>query len=121
MSKCRPSCNQLDLALGEQLRDAGIHRVLEEKGSESAQEEITAWKESFYEQARILLRSQGSITAEEVVGWVGYPPGHRNAIGAAMRTFAMRHRLVRAAFERAIRPTRHAGTVVRWKRAEDSL
>lgn len=93
---------------GEYLKSAGAAQVL------GNNEE---YKALFFAEADWLLRMQGTVTAEEVVGRIGMPKGHPNAIGAATRAFAAQHGLVVSGYRKSSRPTRHAGLVAVWAKA----
>jgi len=101
--------------LGDKLRDDGMTRTLKERTKVNT-EHLDAWRSSFNAKAEEILRSTGSVTAEEVVYHVGLPPGSPNAIGANMRSWASRNGLVRIAFDRSARASRHSGVVARWAR-----
>ena len=94
------------IELGEWLRDQGITQVLEHTPD--------SWVTAFEEKAASLLWNQGSFTAEEVVGQIGPPPNHLNAIGAVCRAYARRNDLI-GSYEKALNPAAHARVIVRWR------
>ena len=98
--------NQLQLA--EYLRDEGIARVLSHT--------IDSWKVEFANTADRILDENGSVTADDVICRIGYPPNHSNAIGGAMRKFAVRRNLI-CTYEKSTRASRHAAVIARWWRA----
>lgn len=93
------------LSKGEQLRDTGIEQVLSGKD---------AYKQEFDEVADMILKCKGRVTAPDVTEIVGMPPGHRNAIGAAMRRFALARGLTIVEYIKCNRPERHAGRIAVW-------
>ena len=99
---------QLDLFTGAVRRALGMRKVLTKTDA--------GWRESFESTALHLLASNCSVTAEEVVAVVGYPPNcSKNAIGATMRSVALKHGLL-PSYVRAQRVSRHASVVCRWSR-----
>ena len=93
--------NQVILDLdGAALRDQGIKKVLSNN---------EGYKERFCAAAERQLAMAGSVTAEDIVDEIGLPEGSRNAIGAAMRSFALRNSLIIARYVKSTRPSRHAG------------
>jgi len=97
------------LEIGEWLRDQGLQQVL--------QHTPESWVDAFEGRASELLEFNGSFTAEEVVGSIGQPPNHLNAIGAACRAYAKRNRLV-GSYEKATNPAAHARVIVRWREGQ---
>ena len=112
--------NLPDKPLGDKLRDEGIERVLEKKDDEVLANSMEAWKRAFDSTAQAIVKTSDSVTAEEVLFRIGYPPGNPNAVGAAMRRFAIKNGLVRKSFENSTRPSRHSGSVIRWGKKESS-
>jgi len=98
--------NELDFT-GSQLRDKGIAKVL------SHNEE---WREKFFTAARNILQHSDTITAEDVVDVIGMPSGHCNAVGGAMRAFAIRDGLVNKGYVKSRKPSRHSAVVGAWGR-----
>lgn len=102
------SAAQLDLFAGKVLRAFGMRRIMSKTD--------TAWRDSFETTAIKLINANGSVTAEEVVAVIGYPPNcSKNAIGAVMRSIAMRYGLI-PTYVRAQRVSRHASVVCRWSK-----
>lgn len=91
---------------GEQLRDKGVKKVLSNNQD---------WKDSFNKAAGEILKDKGQVDAESVLDVVGFPNGHRNAVGAAMRVFAMKNKLHKASYVKCERPSRHAAVIAIWK------
>jgi hypothetical protein len=99
----------LSLAEGERRRDEGIAKV-----NGNADEE---WAEAFERRGVMLLAAgRDRITSEDIIAGIGLPPGHRNAIGAAMRGFAVRHNLRNIGTIKSARIARHAGRITVWER-----
>lgn len=98
----------ISLREGERRRDAGMARTLD------PQEE---WRAAFEaEGVRQMKAGRTRIIAEDILAAVGLPPGHRNAVGAAMRVFALKHNLRNVGTVKAARVARHAGRVTVWER-----
>lgn len=98
---------QRDLFEGEARRDVDIFKVLHISES---------WRDQFFAEADRLLLDRGHITSMDVLEVVGCPDGNQNAIGAAMRTFAVRNGLVIRNYIKSERPSRHAARVAVWVR-----
>jgi hypothetical protein len=94
------------IELGEWLKREGMKNVLEITPGE--------WKAAFFASAVRILEANLSVTAEEVVAEIGYPPNHKNAIGAAMNSFAKAWKLV-PTYEKSLRNSRHAAVIARWR------
>jgi len=99
-------CAQLEI--GEWLRDQGLQQVL--------QHTPESWVDAFEGRASDLLAINGSFTAEEVVAFIGPPPNHINAVGAACRGYAKRNKLI-GSYEKATNPCAHARVIMRWREA----
>ena len=67
----------------------------------------------FSDMADTIADVTGSVTAEEVVVRIGFPPGSRNAIGASMSRWAKNRRCI-PTYEKSLRPSRHAAIITRW-------
>lgn len=93
---------------GEQLRDKGHQLVLLNNKH---------WSGWFSEVAGKMLETQSEITAEEVVKRIGLPEGSRNAIGGAMRKFALANKLVVVRYQKSKKASRHAAVTAVWGRA----
>lgn len=91
--------------IGEWLKTRGMAKAWENSAAN--------WRELFSDMADTIADVTGSVTAEEVVGQVGFPPGNRNAIGAAMSKWAKRRQAV-PTYEKSQRPSRHAAITTRW-------
>lgn len=91
--------------IGEWLKERGMNQAWENSLSE--------WKELFGDIADTIADVQGSVTAEEVVVRIGFPPGSRNVIGSAMSRWA-RQRGCIPTYEKSLRPSRHAAIITRW-------
>ncbi len=72
------------------------------------------WKAAFNATATQMSTWDIPFTAEDVVAVIGFPPNHRNAIGAAMSGFAKRNKLTRVGYVQAKRGSRHAGMIAQW-------
>jgi hypothetical protein len=94
---------------GAQLRDSGIKRVLRGKDE---------WLGNFTAAAEKILKRNGCVTSADVVNIIGHPPGNQNAIGGAMRGFAVANKLTAISYDRALSPTRRAGIVCVWGKIE---
>ena len=90
---------------GIELRDDGMQLALWGNGE---------WQADFNAAAETLLALHGQITSAEIVAVTGPPPGSTNAIGAAMRSFAVAHRLRPIGYGKAPAASRHAGMVAIW-------
>lgn len=91
--------------IGSWLKEQGMARAWENSSE--------AWKELFSDMADTIADVTGSVTAEEVVVRIGFPPGSRNVIGAAMSKWARARRCV-PTYEKSLRPSRHAAIITRW-------
>lgn len=99
----------ISLGEGERRRDEGTALVTAHTDEE--------WRGAFENYGGQLLRAgRTRITSEDIVAIVGLPPGHRNAIGAAMRAFALKHNLRNIGTAKAARVARHAGRITVWER-----
>jgi acetyl-CoA carboxylase carboxyltransferase component len=94
-----------DAPSGEELKRKGMAKVL------SHNEE---YKDLFYATAAKHLAHNGWVVSEKVVDEIGMPRGSRNAIGAAMRSFAKKNGLKIAHYVKAVRPSCHARMVALW-------
>jgi len=92
---------------GTELRDEGMELALWGSGD---------WQDGFNAAAETLLARNGQLTSADVVAIVGPPPGSSNAIGAAMRSFAVAHGLKPIGYGKAPAASRHAGMVAIWGR-----
>ena len=90
---------------GIELRDDGMQLALWGNGE---------WQADFNAAAENLLALHGQITSAEIVAVTGPPPGSVNAIGAAMRSFAISHRMRPIGYGKAPAASRHAGMVAIW-------
>ena len=95
------------IELNEWLKAQGMEAVLTRTAEE--------WKNAFFVVASHLLETRGSVTSEEVVAHVGYPPGHPSAIGASMNGWAKQLKLS-VSYEKSTRPSSHAAIIGRWSR-----
>ena len=91
--------------IGEWLKDRGIERAWENS--------LPEWRTLFADMADTIADVTGSVTAEEVVVRIGFPPGSRNAIGAAMSKWAKLRKAI-PTYEKSLRPSRHAAVITRW-------
>lgn len=96
---------ELDLKKGEALKAEGMERIHPDQ----------EWDSSFMEAGLELARTGEPFTAEEIITFTGYPPGSRNAIGAAMNALARELKLTRVGYQKAKRPSRHAAVVAVWQ------
>ncbi len=92
---------------GDQLRDEGIARVLDNN---------EAWRQSFFAAADTVLARDGQVTSEAVLEICGPPPGHFNAIGGAMRRFAIHRKLHNGGYIKSTRPKCHSTVIIVWTR-----
>jgi hypothetical protein len=90
---------------GPALRDAGITKVLSNNED---------YAQAFDAAAGTILDRQGSVTSEEVVHLVGMPTGHPNAVGAAMRRFALANDLKILLYRKSARPSCHSAIIAVW-------
>lgn len=96
---------ELDFS-GEALRDAGIARVLDHTPE--------SWKNAALEAITSLATSGRGFTAEDVREIAGDPPGHYNAMGAAVRAAATRGLIRKVGFTKATRASLHATELALW-------
>ena len=96
--------HELDFS-GAALRDAGCALTLEHNA---------AWRDRFNVAAADLLSTDGCVTSDAVVRIVGMPNGSPSAVGAAMRSFAVRCGLVKSEYRNSTRPLRHAAVIAVW-------
>ncbi len=92
---------------GEMLRDRGINLVISHN---------ECYKVRFHDAAQRILDKFGRITSQDVVEEIGMPSGSANAVGGAMRGFALANKLYITGYMRAERSSRHSATVAIWKR-----
>lgn len=92
---------------GELFKERGMALVLEHT--------LEEWKASFRSEGERIAATGVAFTAEDILERVPMPPGHRNAIGAAMNSLIKRLRLVRVGITKAERSSRHAGMVSQWR------
>lgn len=97
---------ELDFS-GPALRDAGITKVLSNNED---------YKDGFRAAALSILRVHGAVTSEDVVSLIGMPDGSPNAVGAAMRAFAVTEGLQIANYRKSATASRHAGIIAVWTR-----
>lgn len=99
---------QLNLFKGASLRDQGCTKVLSKNRE---------WQVCFDSAAEMLLSfcDTDGITSEDVVSKVGQPT-HPNAVGAAMRSFALRNHLVIDRYVKSSKPSRHASVIAVWRK-----
>lgn len=90
---------------GTELRDEGMELSLWGKHD---------WQDNFNATAETLLNRNGQLTSADVVAVVGPPPGSSNAIGAAMRSFAVAHGLQPIGYGKATSASRRSGVVAIW-------
>jgi hypothetical protein len=90
---------------GTELRDEGMELALWGSGD---------WQDGFNAAAETLLARNGQLTSADVVAIVGPPPGSSNAIGAAMRSFAVAQKLKPIGYGKATSASRRAGAVAIW-------
>ncbi len=103
------SFDPISMKEGERLRDEGIALVRSHTADE--------WQRYFERYGAFLLHSgRRRITSEDIVSQIGLPPGSRNAIGAAMRGFALKYNLRNVGTVKAARTARHAGRITVWER-----
>ena len=95
---------------GTKLRDEGMQLALWGSGE---------WQADFNAAAETLLALHAQITSAEIVAVTGPPPGSTNAIGAAMRSFAVAHGLRPIGYGKAPAASRHAGMVAIWGKITD--
>lgn len=78
-------------------RDEGIRLVLSRSDNLQWQSTVADWISS--------LETDRLFTSDEVVDACGLPPGHRNAIGAAVRTAITRNQIIPVGFTASRRPS----------------
>jgi hypothetical protein len=90
---------------GEQLRDEGIDLVIGHNED---------YKARFDSEAARQLAKNSRLIVTDITDVVGMPGGSRNAIGAAMRAFAVSHGLQIVGYRKSERAARHAGRIAVW-------
>lgn len=90
---------------GELLRDAGIATVLENNA---------AYRKRFASAAEVILGHEREVTSDAVVRMIGMPSGHPNAVGGAMRSFAIANSLAVRRYIKTTRPSGHARIIAVW-------
>jgi len=96
-----------DLGVGEALKNGGMGLALGATHLE--------WQAAFEREGLRLIRLGGEFTSEHIVGIVGVPGDHPNAVGAAMNGLVRRHKLVLAGYRKGNRPAQHARKIAVWK------
>jgi len=96
-------------SVGDILRDEGTAKVLSNNAD---------YAERFAKYANYLLLATGQVTSDEVVANVGMPEGHPSAVGAAMRSFAKRHKLAVSRYVKSTRPSCHSAVIAVWGRKQ---
>jgi len=94
------------LKLGKLLKEAGTRRALNNAESQ--------WRSRFSVASASFLALYGEVTTDDVIKKIGMPPGHPNAVGAAMRAFARLHKLSVRGYVKSTRPSCHAAVIAVW-------
>lgn len=90
----------------ERARDAGMKSALDNSG---------AWKHTAQAAIEYLAKTGKQFTAEDVREIAGDPPGHYNAMGAAIRAAAQRGSIRKVGFRKATRESLHATELAVWE------
>jgi hypothetical protein len=96
------------LKRGKLLKEAGTKRALESADAK--------WRSRFNVAAASFLALYGEVMTDDVIKKIGMPPGHPNAVGAAMLAFARTHKLAVRSYVKSTRPSCHAAVIAVWSR-----
>ena len=96
------------LKLGKLLKEAGTKLALDNADAK--------WRSRFNVAAASFLALYGEVTTDDVIKKIGMPPGHPNAVGAAMLAFARLHKLSVVGYVKSTRPSCHAAVIAIWKK-----